>query len=116
MKLSRAELKAKLLAEAELAIDHLLDWNDHHHRPTLTQIEDAVLKMRKQVGERTADALLANQEARTGGERPLCPDCGQPMHHKGARANQVESRVGGVKMNRVYYYCPDCHRGSFPPR
>jgi hypothetical protein len=49
-----AELRAKLLAEAEQAIDELLDWSDQAPRPNLTQIENAVLTLRKQMGEQAA--------------------------------------------------------------
>jgi hypothetical protein len=35
MKLSRAELKAKLMAEIEMKVDELLDWNDENQKPTL---------------------------------------------------------------------------------
>ncbi len=115
MKMSRDELKAKLQAEAETAIDGLLGWNDRHGTPTLTEIEDAVLKMRKQIGERTANALIANQDATRSIEVPECPHCGEAMQNKGYRENQVESRVGGLQSKRVYYYCPQCNMGVFPP-
>jgi hypothetical protein len=51
---TRAELRAKFLAEAEQAIDDLLDWTDQMPRPNLTQIENAVLKMRRQLSEQAA--------------------------------------------------------------
>lgn len=115
MKLSRAELKAKLMAELEMKVDELLDWNDQNQKPTLTQIEDAVLKMRKQVGERAANALVANQRSSSASERPTCPTCGQAMQNKGYRENHIESRAGSVSTKRIYYYCPDCQSGTFPP-
>lgn len=115
MKLSRAELKAKLMADLEMKVDELLDWNEQNQKPTLTQIEDAVLKMRKQVGEGAANALVANQGSTIASERPTCPTCGQAMLNKGYRANQIESRAGSLQTERIYYYCPVCQTGTFPP-
>ncbi len=46
---TRAEIRAKLLAEAEQAIEELLGWTDQMPRPNLTQIENAVLKLRRQL-------------------------------------------------------------------
>ena len=44
----------------------LLDWTDQTPRPNLTQIEKAVLKMRKQMGEQAAQAVM---EAQAGDAR-----------------------------------------------
>ena len=44
-----------------------------------------------------------------------CPHCGGPTQNKGQKGNQVESRVGGVQLERAYYYCPRCQQGFFPP-
>ncbi len=49
MRPTRAEIRAKLFAEAEQAIDELLGWTDQMPRPNLTQIENAVLKLRRQL-------------------------------------------------------------------
>ena len=115
MKLSREALKAKLLAETAVTIDQLLDWNERHPQPTLTDLEEIVLKLRKQIGERMAQALLTEQAEYQAVERPTCPSCGQPLVNKGYRPNQIESRAGSVSTKRLYYYCPACQRGIFPP-
>jgi hypothetical protein len=60
---THAELRAKLLAEAEQAINELLDWTDQTPRLNLTQIENAVLKLRKQLGEQAAQVVIAAQDA-----------------------------------------------------
>ena len=71
---TRAELRAKLLAEAERSIDDLLDWTDQTPRPNLTQIENAVLKMRRQLSEQAAQAVIETQAAQRPVPGPLCPD------------------------------------------
>lgn len=58
MKHAREQKKARLMAILEKTVDELLEWDDEHARPTLTQIEDIVLKLRKQVGEEMASQLL----------------------------------------------------------
>ncbi len=112
---TRAEIRAKLLADAEQAIDELLDWTDQTPRPNLTQIEQAVLKMRRQLSEQAAQAVLEAQEAQHPVPGPLCPMCQHEMHYKDTKAQTVESRVGRLRMVRGYYYCETCRQSVFPP-
>jgi uncharacterized protein with PIN domain len=105
---TRAELRAKLLAEAEQTIDELLDWTDHTPRPNLTQIENAVLKMRRQLSEQAAQAVIAAQDAQRPMPGPLCPTCQREMHDKDTKPQTVESRVGHLQIARGYYYCEQC--------
>ncbi len=49
MKRTRAELKTVLMHQAEWAIEQLLDFDEQATEPTLTQIEDAMLKLREQI-------------------------------------------------------------------
>ena len=115
MSRTRAELRAKLLAEAERAIDDLLDWTDQTPRPNLTQIENAVLKMRRQLSERAAQAVIETQAAQRPVPGPLCPTCQREMHYKDTKAQTVESRVGHLRIARGYYYCETCQQSLFPP-
>jgi uncharacterized protein with PIN domain len=112
---TRAEIRAKLLAEAERSIDELLDWTDQTPRPNLTQIENAVLKMRKHLGEQAAQVVIEAQERRQTVPGPLCPTCQREMHYKDQKAQTVESRVGQLHIDRGYYYCETCHQSLFPP-
>ena len=64
MKRKRSEVKAELLKKAELLIDELLDWTDETKAPDLTQIEDIVLKLRKQMGEQMALSVIDEQAAK----------------------------------------------------
>jgi uncharacterized protein with PIN domain len=112
---TRAEIKVELEAEASRLIDALLDWTDQTQAPTLTQIEDEVLKLRQQFAEKLAAAAVDRQAA-TDPLTVKCPQCGRPMHQKKRRQRRrVESRVGGVALQRAYYYCQTCRVGFFPP-
>jgi hypothetical protein len=112
---NRAQKRARLLAKAEQLIEEYLVWEESHPRPDLTQIEDIALKLRKELGKEIAQMALEDQVARTPVPGPNCPQCGQEMHYKGEKGNQVESRVGELALERGYYYCPTCQAGLFPP-
>jgi len=115
MKRTREQIKAALLQKAEAEIERLLDWEAQTDKPTLTQMENAVLASRKAVGEEMVQALLSGQEERDRLDPPACPGCGQPTQDKGYQAHQVETRVGSVQIQRRYYYCGHCQAGFFPP-
>ena len=112
---TRAEMKAELQVEAEHLIDALLDWTDQADAPDMTAIEDEVLKLRQQFGEKLAAAVV-EQQPTTALLTVKCPQCGRPMHQKKKRQRRhVQGRVGGVALNRAYYYCDHCRVGLFPP-
>jgi len=115
MKRSKAEKKARLLAKAEELVDEYLVWEESNPRPDLTQIEEIALKLRKELGKEIGQMALEEQAERRPVPGPKCAECGQEMHYKGEKSNQVESRVGGLEMERGYYYCPTCRAGLFPP-
>lgn len=111
----REKARARLLAKAEDLIDELMAWDDTTEKPTLTDIEDVVLRLRKELGEQMAGEVIALQEEKRPVPGPECPRCGREMRYKGQKGNSVESRVGNLGLERGYYYCPECGTGSFPP-
>jgi uncharacterized protein with PIN domain len=115
MKLTRAQKEVKLVKAAEEAIQQLLDWDEKQPRPNLTQIEEAVLAVRARLGQAMAEVVLAGQETQQPVAAPRCPTCGEPMRAKGRKGKALESRLGGLAMERGYYYCAHCERGLFPP-
>ena len=115
MKSNRAERKAALLRQAEQMVDDLLNWEDEHQRPNLTEIEDIVLALRKRMGEQMARSVVDHQAAQSPVPGPKCPGCGREMRAKSRKRRRVESRAGSVPLERTYFYCDHCRRGSFPP-
>jgi uncharacterized protein with PIN domain len=61
-----------------------------------------------------ATSLLNSQEKR----EPVverCQTCGREMRNKGRKRKTIESRGGGIVLERGYCYCTECGAGIFPP-
>jgi hypothetical protein len=104
------------MQEAEARIEELLDWTEATSTPNLEQIEEVVLRLRQQVGEQMAQAVIARQAALRPVPEPCCPACGQRMSYKGLKTKGISSWVGELELKRGYFYCDHCQRGLFPPR
>ena len=114
MKKSRERKERELEAQAKELIGRLLEWDEQHERPNLTQMEEIVLKLRKEMGQRMLEMLVNEQEEANPAE-VKCEECGQVMRNKGEKVKVVESQVGELRLRRGYYYCSTCGSGIFPP-
>lgn len=115
MKRTREQIKAELMVEAEGVIEELLEWERRAGAPDLTEMEDEVLKLRQRLGKRLLEVVIEDQEARQPAQVLQCPQCGAEMRYKGQKETDIESRLGGLKVERGYYYCARCGSGLFPP-
>ncbi|HEX8991015.1 MAG TPA: hypothetical protein VF784_05005 [Anaerolineales bacterium] len=115
MRHTREQKRAELVKAAEAMIDEFLDWEEQAAKPNLSQIEGAVLKVRRQLSEQMAVVAIEDQDAAHPVEAPLCPHCGQRMRYKGQKVRTVESLVGTLRFERAYYHCRHCQGRHFPP-
>jgi YgiT-type zinc finger domain-containing protein len=111
MPTSRAELKAKLLAQAEAAIDAMLDDERLHERMTFSEIEQVIGGSEADFRQAALDEIIAMQQ-----DKPShCPLCGGRLENKGKRNKHVVSLRGEATIERTYYQCQQCGHGYFPP-
>jgi hypothetical protein len=115
MKSSREARKGRLMKKLESAVDELLDWEEETDRPSLTQIEEKVLNLRKQVSEEMALEVIRAQEAKQPVPGPPCRRCGREMQYKGQKEVRTQSWAGDLQIERGYYHCPECKESLFPP-
>jgi hypothetical protein len=109
-----AELKARLKAEADAAIEELLAKRKAPAEASLADIEQVVRAASLKFEEALTNELLAESAAELPAW-PTCPQCGQKMKNKGKRRRRVVTETGEVELERHYYYCAACGRGLFPP-
>ena len=113
--MTEEELRARLLGEAEKAINERLADKPASNQMQLADMERWVLGTGQAVQARLLKELAqASQEAHSG-EVPLCERCGRRMQRRGMRARQVVSEVGEMTLERAYYVCPECGASLFPP-
>jgi hypothetical protein len=115
MRRTAEQIKAELMAEAQAAIEELVSWERQAGAPDLTAMEDKVLAVRQRLGQRLLEVMIADQEARQPAAPPKCATCGAEMRYKGQKETEIESRLGGIEVERGYYYCAHCESGLFPP-
>lgn len=110
----QAELKTRLKAEAEAAIEELLAKRKAPAGASLADIEQVVRAASLQFEQALTAELLAESAAELP-TWPTCPQCEQKMKNKGKRRRRVVTETGEVEIERHYYYCAACRQGFFPP-
>lgn len=114
MRPTEDDVKARLMAKAEAAIDRLLAKQKGQEAMTLSEIEELALDLRQEIGEKATQVLAdTTEDASVPG--PSCPTCGEEMHSKGRKRRRVVTRSGEIEVERTYYYCERCKQGFFPP-
>lgn len=108
---TKDDLKAKLLAQAEAAIDKMLSDERLNNHMTLSDIEAVVGMSEADFSQRTLEEIIAMQQESV----KRCPLCESQLRNKGKRKKQVVTLRGESEIERTYYQCETCQRGYFPP-
>ena len=105
-------LEAKLLAQAEEAIEAMLNSPEVHPEMTLSEMERAVSALGGHLEQQIMQELVNTSQ---GQGTKLCPECGGKLRNKGKRPKRVETVRGEIEVERDYYTCVECGTGYFPP-
>ena len=77
----------------------------------LEALEEATRAALQRAGARLLEELL--QDTAEEGQPPLC-SCGRPLRCEGPRPKRLVSLLGSVSLQRLYYHCRRCWRGTVP--
>ena len=105
-------LKARLMAQAQTAIDRLLDEKQDRRDLSMTEMESLVGDLEVELRQTVMQTLVEESQAQGQG---VCPHCGGKLRAKGKRRKQVVTVRGEVVVERGYYMCSACGAGYFPP-
>ena len=114
MTVDNEELKARLMAEAEKAIEELLAGRSEKEELTLSDIERLVRRAGQGVMEGFTGELVEVEAQKP--QSQTCPRCGRKARYKGEKGRDLVAETGETRLERAYYYCPKCGEGFFPPR
>lgn len=109
------ELRARLQAGAEKAIDKVLGERPAADQITLRDIERLAVQAGAELSAEVQQAL--GEEGSQGhGEEEVCPKCGSRMQRRGQAGRRVVTEAGSSQLERVYCVCPSCGYSFFPLR
>jgi hypothetical protein len=110
----RAEVRQRLCDR----FDHWLDRVEAQVKdptPTLEELTQAVLALRQELTQVVTEGLVEQAHRPLVEQRTAaCPQCGQPLSARGPAERTVETLVGAIRLQRPYFYCERCQRGSTP--
>lgn len=100
----------------------MLEWRNQHPTATLREMETeldthlALLRARMLEDMALASAA-ADWSDSPAAEHPICPECGQPLQHRGLQTRTLQTNgAQDLHLERQYGTCPSCGTGLFPPR
>ena len=112
--MSDEELRARLLSEAEKAIDKVLAKRPAANKMTLRDIERLAVEAGAEVSAGVQQALGVEGNQGHSQQEQRCERCGALMQRRGQHSRQVITEAGSSRIERTYFVCPGCGHSFFP--
>ena len=113
--MTQDELKARLLVEAERAIDELLAEKPAAGTTSLDEIERLALKGGAQFEASVLKEFGHAEVEAEETEEQMCERCGSRMQRRGVHSRRVVTEAGPTRLERAYYVCLEFGASLFPP-
>jgi hypothetical protein len=107
------DIKARLLAEAEQAIEQVVGDRRSANQMTLRDIEGLAVRAGAAVSAGVQKVLSEEVSRAQRSQVQLCPQCGTRMQRRGARVRQITTEAGTSDLERTYYECVGCGHHFF---
>jgi DNA-directed RNA polymerase subunit RPC12/RpoP len=109
------EIKARILAKAEKAIEQVMADRPAAREMSLRDIESLAVRAGAAVSAGVQDELGEEVSQAYSNQEQRCPQCGGRMQRRGAHVRQITTEAGTSELERTYYECAGCGHHFFPP-
>jgi DNA-directed RNA polymerase subunit M/transcription elongation factor TFIIS len=108
------EIKRRLLAEAEKAIDRVIADRPTAQSMRLRDVEGLAVRVGTDMSASTQKVLSEEASQRYREQGQACPQCGAQMRRRGEHVRQITTEAGSSPLERTYYECAECGHHFFP--
>ena len=85
--MTQTDFKSQLMAEIEVEVDGLVEWERVTPGMKLEDIEDRLLIVRQHISEKMAQRMIERQEEKRAGAIPESRATGKRLHSKGKKTS-----------------------------
>jgi hypothetical protein len=83
--------------------------------PTLAEVSETIRALRQQLTGGLAETIVQHTHPKEQSRAHLtCPTCERLLAARGPVHRRVETMIGGMELERPYFYCRVCHQGHYP--
>ena len=108
------EIKRRLLAEAEKAIDRVVAERATSQSISLRELEGLAVRVGADMSASTQEVLIEEVSQRYREQGQECPRCGAQMGRRGEHVRHITTEAGRSSVARTYYECTRCGHHFFP--